>query len=903
MVDDRVRRAALALLDEATAQDNRSANSQARRLESLASLYDPGITDVPITLRRTSLDLQIASPEASPSSIGESLGCLVRDLTLQGNKALVNPLMIEVQKRMAEARGAKAAQQTFDAAESIARSEAPELPSIEILEQRTAGLGDPSGDDRRRRLIDIVQELRHYKAARNDKARVHSLWERLTAIAVQGSSSPGALAGLVYSANAEHELLFGSSSDANKLIAKAIPTVDSPEWRESDVMVDAWGALLKLRNFSTRISENEGQLQEALAKLKDIETQSDKSPGAVAEALVSVITAAISDYDYATVLTSFDRLSKLKIGFFDPGFMTRDNLEQHLSDLAFSCQSNGVTESVAGDTWVGINECATTAIRMTALIAEDELQKIATSSESEDRTRSRQQQNTTLREIVTDIGPLVNQVDDVGDELGTILRWLVAIRTPPIAGAELERVESLRPAGGSEEFQRRLDDWRRVGGGWLQAESRYRCAQLSSLPPSNLQTLAQAAESARNSTRSAWAALTGTLPDGALILPYNELKVEELKASLSAEEAILSYAVVDKEILIWVVRRDGVSLRLSDAGRLNENIESLLGAINRPPTFVGQTLDLGPAQRVYNQLIGPVADLLADVQSLFVDGDEITTRVPFSALVPGGTVSAEWSPSAGWTPEWLGKRFSISLLPSLASFAQGRFVPARPSGEILAAGDPVRIGVPVDPSAWCQMIVTGASGQPAPPLTPAPGADAELQAVMRLAGPRGYLLSAERFSSAELRPASFARFGMMIFATHGEQETATYPAGLVLSGSGPEKNRLTSEDLPSLSINADIVVLSACDSGMANGRGGFNSLMAGFVRAGARQVIATGWTTGTDVQAITASLVQQYVVVGARNMDRVLQSAVKAMMFEEAKRQLRHPFFWAGIFLLGSSVR
>jgi CHAT domain-containing protein len=98
-------------------------------------------------------------------------------------------------------------------------------------------------------------------------------------------------------------------------------------------------------------------------------------------------------------------------------------------------------------------------------------------------------------------------------------------------------------------------------------------------------------------------------------------------------------------------------------------------------------------------------------------------------------------------------------------------------------------------------------------------------------------------------------------------------------------------------------VLSACDSGMANGRGGLNSLMAGFVRAGARQVVATGWTTGTDVQAITASLVQQYVAVGARNIDRVLQSAVKAMMVEEAKRQLRHPFFWAGIFLLGSSVR
>jgi hypothetical protein len=65
---------------------------------------------------------------------------------LQGNKALVNPLMIEVQKRMAEVRGANAAQQTFEAAQSIGRSQAPELPSIEILEQRTAGLGDPSGD-------------------------------------------------------------------------------------------------------------------------------------------------------------------------------------------------------------------------------------------------------------------------------------------------------------------------------------------------------------------------------------------------------------------------------------------------------------------------------------------------------------------------------------------------------------------------------------------------------------------------------------------------------------------------------------------------------------------------------------------------------------------------------------
>jgi CHAT domain-containing protein/tetratricopeptide (TPR) repeat protein len=132
-------------------------------------------------------------------------------------------------------------------------------------------------------------------------------------------------------------------------------------------------------------------------------------------------------------------------------------------------------------------------------------------------------------------------------------------------------------------------------------------------------------------------------------------------------------------------------------------------------------------------------------------------------------------------------------------------------------------------------------------------------------------------------------------ATHGEYNE-TYPllSSIFLCPDKHNDGQLTAQEIFSLRLNADLVVLSACQSGLGKLSNGDDiiGLNRAFLYAGAPQLISTLWRVN-DVS--TALLIKHYY--------RFAKTMPKAEALRQAQRKVRerypHPSHWAGIFLTG----
>ena len=132
-------------------------------------------------------------------------------------------------------------------------------------------------------------------------------------------------------------------------------------------------------------------------------------------------------------------------------------------------------------------------------------------------------------------------------------------------------------------------------------------------------------------------------------------------------------------------------------------------------------------------------------------------------------------------------------------------------------------------------------------------------------------------------------------------------AGLAMAfeGAGTKDSILTSEDVSNLRLNADLVLLSACNTGLASGEAGdtVSALGRSFFVAGARSLMVTAWAVESiSAKELTVGMFQA-LQSGAPSKARALGDTQLAMLKGKFGMQYRHPFFWAPYFLVGDSAR
>lgn len=306
---------------------------------------------------------------------------------------------------------------------------------------------------------------------------------------------------------------------------------------------------------------------------------------------------------------------------------------------------------------------------------------------------------------------------------------------------------------------------------------------------------------------------------------------------------------------------------------------------------------------------------------LFVVADGALQYVPFAALTPVGE------------SEPLVVTHEIVTLPSASTLASLRSAPPRPSNgaeQIAVVADPVfspsdervqhrgverqstngaNAGAPVSRS------VTLDDESPEPPVAPLrralriprlPGTRNEAERIATLAG-RTNILQAMDFDAsrdmvmnADLRP-----YTVVHFATHGvlDAERPEYSAILLsmVDAEGRQKQGfLRVRDAFNLRLNADLVVLSACQTGLGREiRGeGMVGLTRGFMYSGARRVVVSLWNVDDRATADLMAAFYRFMVVEHRSPAAALREAQRSLI---QQKQWRSPYYWAPFVVIGDA--
>ena len=410
-------------------------------------------------------------------------------------------------------------------------------------------------------------------------------------------------------------------------------------------------------------------------------------------------------------------------------------------------------------------------------------------------------------------------------------------------------------------------------------------------------------------------------PDYARLTNPGPAELADVRAQLGPGEALLSYVVGFRGSYGLLVTRNGLTVKRLDV--VSESLTADIAALRR--AFVPQLgrlpdFSLRNAHTLYTQLLEPFAAGLRDVNHLIVTPGPVLANLPFSLLV-----SATPSDTATYSDAaWLIRSMAVSQVPSPRAFLslrqaeRTRVAAARP---FLGLGDPQLTGTNGGAGGDAALEALALACRDASPmpsallraLAPLPDTAEEITDVARALGSdSGSILLGANATEAGLRARPRDQYRIVYFATHGllpgELHCQAEP-GLVLSppattaSSTDEDGLLEASEVAALKLNADLVVLSACNTAAAGGGrfGGdaLEGLADAFFNAGARAVLATHWEVpSAETTRLMTGVFQRY---GQDRMRSLAEALRQSQLDLTRTPATAHPFNWAAFTLIGVS--
>jgi CHAT domain-containing protein len=435
-----------------------------------------------------------------------------------------------------------------------------------------------------------------------------------------------------------------------------------------------------------------------------------------------------------------------------------------------------------------------------------------------------------------------------------------------LAAIEQARAPALRTAlqrgdtsSGVDAAQREQLHW--LHGQWQQAVAEGDMARATQLQARS-RGLEQAwLEQHRRAQAAAGGAGDPTVPGGAgtpgRALGERPADAAALCAQVPEDTAIVVYAVLDHRLAACVLTRSGVRRASGLAAGLAERIEQLRFQIDSlrygAPTLRAHAAQMALRCRTHLQALHalvwqPVAALVAGCERVVVVPQRSLHYVPFAALHDGQASLLE--------------QHEISLAPSLALWLAGPRDPTRAPPRCVTA---LGVGGDALPHVAAEVRAVAAA------FAAQPGGSARV------------LLDGDATQPA-LR-AALAGADVLHLACHGQfRADSPYFSALQLADGA-----LTVRDAATLPLQAQLVTLSACETGLSKVAPGDEllGLLRGFLLAGAPRVLSTHWTVD---DAGTAQLMGEFYAA-------VLAGERPAAALRRAQRRLArdqpHPYYWA----------
>ena len=399
------------------------------------------------------------------------------------------------------------------------------------------------------------------------------------------------------------------------------------------------------------------------------------------------------------------------------------------------------------------------------------------------------------------------------------------------------------------------------------------------------------------------------------------LVLDAARRLLAEDEALVVQLVSGEESFLWVVRRnDALFERLSIKRRelealvrkLREQLD-LGGAASRK--VFSEAFDTATPNEIYRKVLAPGEKLLGGVRHLIVVPDGALQSLPLGVLVTELPVKPIRELKDHADVAWLAKKYAITTLPAVGSLRALRaFTRATPGAEPFTGfGDP-DLGGRGGEARRASLAALFARG-PVADVTEVrkfdrlPETADELRAIGKTLGARedslylGAQATETRVKSLDLRRVrnlAFATHGLMAGDLKGFAEPAlvlTPPA----QGTELDDGLLTASEISQLKLNADWVILSACNTAAADGTPGaegLSGLAKAFFYAGARSLLVSHWAVSSDATVVLTTRMFEETAKGA-NKAEALRRSMLALMQGKDKPHLAHPAFWAPFVVVG----
>ncbi|HYI40795.1 MAG TPA: CHAT domain-containing tetratricopeptide repeat protein [Allosphingosinicella sp.] len=418
------------------------------------------------------------------------------------------------------------------------------------------------------------------------------------------------------------------------------------------------------------------------------------------------------------------------------------------------------------------------------------------------------------------------------------------------------------------------------------------------------------------------------------VLSGRLMELAELQEALRSGEAYFKMIVVgDDAYALLATPGTALAWRIAASpAQLERQVDALRAtvAVEEDGRILTYPFDVERAHELYTQLFGPGAETMRFVEHLIFEPDGAMLRLPPNLLVTERTGIDAYLAKArragddgfDFTPvRWLGRDRDVSTAVSARAFRDVRRAAAsRAPKPYLGFGE----NAPPQGPAAERTAVRGLLGE-APGcgwsvgLWSKPISDSELRTARKAVGAAGSdIVTGTAFTDSAIKArGDLSQFRILHFATHGlvtapRPECPARPALMTSFAGHDSDGLLTFAEIYDLRLDADLVILSACDtagkaslaaSREAGLRGGgefaLDGLVRAFVGAGGRSIVASHWPVPDDYDA-TNRLVSGLFDAppGTATATALRQAQYKLMDSPETS----HPYYWAGFAIIGDGA-
>jgi CHAT domain-containing protein len=342
-------------------------------------------------------------------------------------------------------------------------------------------------------------------------------------------------------------------------------------------------------------------------------------------------------------------------------------------------------------------------------------------------------------------------------------------------------------------------------------------------------------------------------PELASLVSVTSPEISEIQSLIPRDETLIEYYYWDKEMYAFVLSDGKLQAVRLDSGGLAEDIQTFRRLIDSPDS--NQFLEI--SKKLYGRLFEPLERSLK--KNLIVVSHGVLHYLPINALYDG--------------KGYLIDRYSIRLMPSASAMKYLGGKKNAKAGGILSFGNP-DLGNPKLDLEYAQKEALDVAG-----IVP------RSKVFVRKEATEEVLLSYGK------------DYRYLHFATHGQFDPeAPLKSALLLAPDAEHNGLLTVDTIYSLNLDAELVTLSACETGLSQIANGDDlvGLTRGFLYAGSSSIVASLWKVD---DLATSQLMTRFY----REMDKVNKRDALRTAQLETKNKYPHPYYWASFQLTGSA--